>query len=79
LMKIHSHGAPEQQAASLLGKPGRALHELLTRQYNDGHRYVLHYVSAREMYNIARAGMDGRDGDPNQYRNYVLPPPPVAA
>jgi hypothetical protein len=78
-VKLHTHGAPEAQAASLLGKPGRALHELLTSEYNDGQRYVLHYVTAREMFNIARAGMDGRSGDPNQYRNYVLPPPPVAA
>jgi hypothetical protein len=78
-VKLHTHGAPEQQAASLLGKPGRAMHELLTREYNDGRRYVLHYVTAREMYNIARAGMDGRAGDPNEFRSYALPPPPVAA
>lgn len=78
-VKLHTHGAPEAQAASLLGQPGRALHEVLTREYNDGERYVLHYVTAREMFNIARAGMDGRSGDPNQYRNYLLPPPPVAA
>jgi hypothetical protein len=31
------------------------------------------------MYNIARAGMAGQAGDPNQYRNYALTPPPVAA
>jgi hypothetical protein len=78
-VKLHTHGAPEQQAASLLGKPGRAMHELLTQEYNDGRRYVLHYVTAREMYNIARAGMDGRAGDPNEYRDYALSPPPVAA
>lgn len=78
-VKLHTHGAPEQQAASLLGAPGRALHELLTGSYNDGQRYVLHYVTAREMYNIARAGMAGQAGDPNQYRNYALTPPPVAA
>lgn len=78
-VKLHTHGAPEAQAASLLGAPGRAFHQLLTSRYNDGKRYVLHYVTAREMYNIARAGMAGRAGDPNQYRDYALPPPPVAA
>jgi hypothetical protein len=30
------------------------------------------------MYNVAIAAMDGRSGDPGQYRDYVLPPPPVA-
>jgi len=31
------------------------------------------------MYNIAIAAMDGKDGDPGAYRDYVLPPPPTAA
>jgi hypothetical protein len=30
------------------------------------------------MYNIAMAAMDGYAGDPGGYRDYVLPPPPVA-
>ncbi len=44
-----------------------------------GERFVLHYVTAREMYNIALAGMHGLRGNPNQYRDYSLLPPPVAA
>jgi hypothetical protein len=78
-VKLHTHGAPEAQAESLLGEPGRSLHELLARHYNDGQRYVLHYVTAREMFNIALAGMAGHSGDPNAYRDYSLSPPPAAA
>lgn len=78
-VKVHTHGAPEAQAAALLGEPGRALHRELTSRYNDGRRFVLHYVTAREMFNIALAGMHEKDGDPNLYRDYVLPPPPIAA
>jgi hypothetical protein len=78
-VKLHTHGAPEKQAESLLGEPGRALHELLTRDYNDGERFVLHYVTAREMYNIALAGMQGASGNPNGYRDHALTRPPVAA
>ncbi|HEY1536416.1 MAG TPA: hypothetical protein VGF76_20490, partial [Polyangiaceae bacterium] len=78
-VKLHTHGAPEAQAESLLGEPGRALHATLARHYNDGQRYVLHYVTAREMFNIALAGMAGHTGDPNAYRDYSLAPPPVAA
>jgi hypothetical protein len=77
-VKVHTHGAPDEQAESLLGAPGRRLHELLGRHYNDGERYVLHYVTAREMFNIALAGMAGHSGDPHQYRDFSLPPPPVA-
>jgi hypothetical protein len=77
-VKVHTHGAQERNAASLLGAGGRVLHETLTTRYNDGRRWILHYVTAREMYNVAMAAMDGRSGDPNQYRDFVLPPPPVA-
>ena len=78
-VKLHTHGAPEPQAESLLGAPGRELHRELARRYNDGREFVLHYVTAREMFNIALAGMHGRAGNPNDYRDYSLAPPPVAA
>lgn len=78
-VKVHTHGAPEKQAASLLGDGGRMLHDELTTRYDDGERWKLHYVTAREMFNVASAAMDGKDGDPGQYRDYVLPPPPVRA
>jgi hypothetical protein len=76
-VKVHTHGAPEDQAASLLGEGGRALHRALAR-YNDGRSWRLHYVTAREMYNIAIAAMEGRDGDPGAFRDATLPPPPIA-
>lgn len=77
-VKIHTHGAPERNADVLLGAPGRVLHETLAREYNDGSRWSLHYVTAREMFNIAVAAMEGRAGDPGQYRDHVIDPPPVA-
>jgi hypothetical protein len=78
-VKVHTHGAPEAQAGALLGEPGRALHRELARKYNDGRDFVLHYVTAREMFNIALAGMHGKAGNPSLYRDYALPPPPIAA
>lgn len=78
-VKLHTHGAPEQPASSLLGWGGHALHQELRDHYNDGERWQLHYVTAREMYNIAIAAMDGKRGNPGDFRDYVLPPPPVAA
>ena len=77
-VKVHTHGAPELEAASLLGDGGRQLHRALADLSTDRKRYVLHYVSAREMFNIAIACMEGRSGDPAEYRDYVLPPPPAA-
>jgi hypothetical protein len=78
-VKTHTHGAQEPNMASLLGAGGAALHEALTTRYNDGRDWVLHYVTAREMFNVAMAAMEGKSGDPCAYRDHVLPPPPVAS
>ena len=78
-MKVHTHGAPEREAASLLGEGGHALHRALTRGYDDGRAWSLHYVTAREMFNIAIAAMEGASGDPSTYRDHVLPRPPIRA
>lgn len=75
-VKVHTHGAPDSEAASLLGRGGEALHDALARVCGD-EALALHYVSAREMYNVARAAMDGRTGEPSQYFDYALPRPPV--
>jgi len=77
-VKVHTHGAPETQAASLLGAGGEALHRALA-EYNDGQNWVLHYVTAREMYNIAVAAMVGRQGDPHAFRDFAMAPPPVVS
>jgi hypothetical protein len=77
-VKVHTHGAPEPQAESLLGAGGERLHSALRDEFNDGARWALHYVTAREMYNLAIAAMEGRSGDPAEFRDHVLPPPPVA-
>jgi hypothetical protein len=74
-VKVHTHGAIEATAASLLGDGGRALHTAL-RDYTHGN-WRLHYVTAREMFNVARAAMDGKAGDPNAYFDYIVPKPPI--
>jgi hypothetical protein len=78
-VKIHTHGAPERTAASILGEGGLALHRELTGRYNDGKDWALHYVTAREMFNIAIAAMEGLEGNPGAYRDHLLPPPPAAS
>jgi hypothetical protein len=78
-VKIHTHGAQEAHSDALLGQGARRLHHVLQARYNDGTRWALHYLTAREMYNVAIAAMAGRTGNPGDYRNYLLEPPPVAA
>ena len=75
-VKVYTHGAPEIQAASILGEGGRLLHRELTTRYNDGVRWKLHYVTAREMYNVIIAALSGEGGDPHAFRNFRMQPPP---
>ncbi len=75
-VKIHTHGTQEPDMDTLLGEPSERMHRHLEQHYNDGERYVLHYVTAREMYNIAKAAEAGLAGNPHQYRDYRLPAPP---
>lgn len=76
-VKIHTHGTQEGDMDTLLGNPVDDMFSYLEQNYNDGKKYVLHYVSAREMYNIARAAEAGEGGDPGQYRDYTIPRPPA--
>lgn len=76
-LKTHTHGAPEENATSLLGDGGRTLHRTI-HAYCEAKGWKLHYVTAREMFNIARAAMDGKSGNPNEFRDYILRRPPAA-
>ncbi len=76
-VKVHTHGAQDGHSTSLLGEGGELMHQNLQAACNSG-EYALHYVTAREMYNVARAAMDGKAGNPSDYLDYRLPPPPIA-
>lgn len=78
-VKVHTHGLQDRDIDTLLGPPTDALFRDLEERYNDGRDYVLHYVTAREMYNIIKAAEAGREGNPNDYRDFVVPAPSFVA
>jgi hypothetical protein len=68
------HGGDDDNAAS--GKEMREIFSYLEEKYNDGNNYVLHYVTARELYNIIKSAEAGEPADnPEQFRNYKVQPP----
>lgn len=73
-IKVYTHGAQDKNCSSFFGKGGILddMYTYLEISYNDGIRYKLHYTTAREMYNIIKAGEDGKDGNPNLYRDYIF-------
>ena len=74
-VKVHGHGASSDgDAGEFLGQHfDRALSHLESR-YNDGVNYILHYVTAREAYNLVRAAEAGATGQPERYYDYVIKP-----
>jgi hypothetical protein len=77
-VKLYTHGCVERNLNLFFGGPMADLHTRLCEHYNDGRRYVLHYVTAREMYNVIRAAERGLAGNPGEYRDLEIGPPPCA-
>jgi hypothetical protein len=76
-IKVHTHGTQDRDIEALLGAPVEAMFNHLEQRYNNGTSHVLHYVNSREMFNIIKAAEAGLSGNPNHYRNHVLPKPPM--
>jgi len=66
-VKLYSHGIQSPDIVQL--HLGPMLDHLKTE--TDRRNIKLHYVSAREAYNIVRAAEAGEEGDPEQYRDYI--------
>lgn len=61
-VKLHMHGAPEDAHHALLGEPMVRFHEALAERAAKDTNFRYHYVTAREMYNLARAAEAGFKG-----------------
>ena len=73
-VRIYTHGVVPEDHEAVLGKWADEMYAYLEQNYNDGKKYALHYVTSRETYNIAKAAEAGETGNPNDYRNFLIPP-----
>jgi hypothetical protein len=82
---VHVEGRPEwvfvklsthamQNRASFLGAPTDATLSAMEYWWNRP-PFRLHYVAAREAYNVVKAAEAGHCGNPNDYRDFLIPPP----
>jgi hypothetical protein len=82
---VHVEGRPEwvfiklcthamQNRASFLGGGTDATFSAMEHWWKRP-PFRLHYVTAREAYNLVKAAEAGHAGDPNDYRDFCLPPP----
>jgi hypothetical protein len=71
-VKLHCHGMQSRElwCSSRI----RELFEWMVADWNQG-RFRLHFVNAREAYNIVKAAEQGESGNPVDYVDYNVPQP----
>lgn len=74
VVKVSCHGAEERSFDSLLGAGAERMHAYLEARFRDRSGFRLHYVTARQLYNIVKAAEAGCTGDPDEYRDFIIPP-----
>jgi hypothetical protein len=71
-IKLHCHGMDPADESAMLGGPMRDFLEKLIQLSRDSGEFALHFVTAREMANVALAACDGKQGNPGDFRDYKL-------
>jgi hypothetical protein len=71
-VKLHCHGMDPRDEEAMIGGAMQQFLRDLTEHSRQSGDYFLHFVTAREMVNIALAACDGLDGNPGDYRDYRL-------
>ena len=74
-VKLHTHGLDAASRAGVVGEGARLFHEQL-RAWCSADGMQLHYVTAREMYNVIKAAEAGKTGDPAEWRDWLYKAPP---
>jgi hypothetical protein len=74
-IKLWGHGAAsDAEVDDILNGSFEQTLAYLELNYNDGRRYVLHYVTAREAYNVAMAAAAGMSGSPSCFYDWEVAP-----
>jgi hypothetical protein len=71
-VKLHTHGAPENNQGVLLEQPNVEFHAALEHLAAMDRSFHYHYVTAREMYNLIRAAEAGWKGGISDARDFEL-------
>jgi hypothetical protein len=73
-VKLHTHGAVEANRRMLLGDPMLRFHKNVADRAVTDNNFKFHYVTAREMYNLAKAAEAGFRGPVSRALNHIVVP-----
>jgi hypothetical protein len=71
-IKLHCHGMVPREESAMFGSSIQQFLKELVDGPGNGTDYRLHFVTMREMVNIALAACDGRRGNPGEQRDYLF-------
>ena len=69
-IKLHTHGGIRPNYDMLLGGRMMEFHQVIQQMAQSEDKVKFHYVTAREMTNIAHAAEQGKEGNPGEYRDF---------
>ena len=73
-IKLHCHGMDPRDESSMVGEAAKCFMRDLMGWARDNSANRLHFVTGREMVNIALAAVEGKEGNPSDYRDYRFQP-----
>jgi hypothetical protein len=74
-VKLHTHGAWEGCSQAWFGGSIDSMLKFLEAEYNDDIKFCLHYVTAREMFNVIKAVEAGLTEYLLSFRDFIIKPP----
>ncbi len=71
-VKLYCHGFFDRDQSACIGEKARVFFSETIETGEKTGDYKVHFTSAREAFNIISAAIDGKQGTPNEFRNYRL-------
>ncbi len=71
-IKLYCHGFFDHDQSFSIGEDARRFFGEIVEQGEKSGEYAIHFASAREAVNMVLAAIDGKQGNPNEFRDYRL-------
>ena len=71
-VKLYCHGFFDHDQSVCIGEDARRFFSEAVEQGEKTNKYSVHFASAREAVNMVYAAIDGKQGNPNEFRDYRL-------
>jgi hypothetical protein len=71
-IKLYCHGFFDYDQRTCIGERAKKFFSEVIETGERTGDYTVHFASAREAFNLVAAAIDGKDGTPNEFRNYRL-------